>query len=228
MIARVRGILDEVQGQVALVKAEGVVVGGLEVTLEVMIPAYLAVELAGSVGKPVTFWTLAYMDSPNQGASFVPRLIGFSSQRERAFFELFTTVKGIGNRRALRALAEKPGRIASAVMRGDAKALTNLPEVGKRLAETIIAELKGKVDAYAEMEGAIVNGAVGRGVNGAAGFGGLGGDQVGEAEREAIDALVNLGQGRAEAERNVQRVVAADKSKAGSVEELIRAVFAGR
>lgn len=227
MIARVRGILDEVQGQVALVKADGVVAGGLEVTLEVMIPAYLAVELAGSVGKPVTFWTLAYMDSPNQGASFVPRLIGFSSQRERAFFELFTTVKGIGNRRALRALAEKPGRIASAVMRGDAKALTNLPEVGKRLAETIIAELKGKVDTFAELEGAIVGGAAGRGVNGSS-AGMAGGDQIGEAEREAIDALVNLGQSRAEAERNVQRVVAADQSKAGSVEELIRAVFAGR
>jgi Holliday junction DNA helicase RuvA len=227
MIARVRGILDEVQGQVALVRADGVVAGGLEVTLEVMIPAYLAVELAGSVGKPVTFWTLAYMDSPNQGASFVPRLIGFSSQRERAFFELFTTVKGIGNRRALRALAEKPGRIASAVMRGDAKALTNLPEVGKRLAETIIAELKGKVDTFAELEGAIVGGAAGRGVNGIS-AGMAGGDQIGEAEREAIDALVNLGQSRAEAERNVQRVVAADQSKAGSVEELIRAVFAGR
>jgi Holliday junction DNA helicase RuvA len=75
-------------------------------------------------------------------------LIGFSSERDRAFFELFTTVKGIGNRKALRALVRPFAETATAIANRDAKTLTDMPEIGKRSAETIIAELHGKVDVF--------------------------------------------------------------------------------
>jgi len=78
----------------------------------------------------------------------LPRLIGFSSERDRAFFELFTTVKGIGNRKALRALVRPFAETATAIANRDTKALTEMPEIGKRSAETIIAELHGKVDVF--------------------------------------------------------------------------------
>jgi Holliday junction resolvasome RuvABC DNA-binding subunit len=40
------------------------------------------------------------------------------------------------------------GEIASAIANKDAAALISLPEIGKRSAETIIAELSGKIDLF--------------------------------------------------------------------------------
>lgn len=236
MIARISGILESIEANVAVISpgtgaglagtsgaSGGGGTGGLagfDVALEILMPAYLAVQLAPSVGQRVTFHTLTYLEGQGQGTSFIPRVIGFSSPRERDFFELFTTVKGIGNRRALRALAEQPGRIAGAVVRGDAKALTQLPEVGKRLAETIIAELKGKIDIYADLEET----AKGSGISPRPSS--IPASTFSSAEEEAIVALMNLGQTRQEAERNIARVVAREPSRARDVDAMIRAVFA--
>jgi len=104
--------------------------------------------LLGQIGKSVEFYTLHYLEGQSQGNAFCPRLIGFSSARDRSFFELFTTVKGIGNRKALRALVRPFSETALAIANRDTTALTSLPEIGKRSAETIIAELHGKVDAF--------------------------------------------------------------------------------
>lgn len=240
MIARIRGTLESVVGNTLLLRAlerpvfdaggaPGVPVGGIaadmagtfDVWIEVAVPAYLAVAMAGSVGKAVTLWTTLYLEGQNQGSSFEPRLIGFGSLGERAFFDLFTTVKGIGNKRGLRALAEQPGVIAAAIMRGDARALAQLPEVGKRLAETIIAELKGKADAYADLT-------VNAGVPAPLRAGPAATSRLSVPEQEASAALMNLGQKRDEAERNVARITATDGAKTWSVDEIVRAVFAGR
>jgi len=105
-------------------------------------------ELLGKIGQPIEFFTLHYLEGQSQGSSFLPRLIGFSSERDRSFFELFTTVKGIGNRKALRALVRPFSETATAIANRDATALTSMPEIGKRSAETIIAELHGKVDVF--------------------------------------------------------------------------------
>ena len=59
--------------------------------------------LSEAVGSRIEFHTLHLMESHAQGASFVPRLMGFRSAQQRAFFELLTTVKGLGSRKALRA-----------------------------------------------------------------------------------------------------------------------------
>lgn len=224
MIARLRGILESIDEQTVLIRplpGDGPALAGLEMWLEVGVPAYLARSLAVSVGQPVTLWTMTYLEGQNQGSSFIPRLIGFSSARERDFFELFTTVKGIGNRRALRALAEEPGAIATAVVRGDAKALTQLPEVGKRLAETIIAELKGKIDIYADLTTTIA-GVAGKPLPTLTTPARIG------PEQDAVAALMNLGQKRDEAERNISRIVASDQARTWTVDDLVRAAFAGR
>lgn len=148
MICRITGTLRAIEGLAAVVEPAGM--GGL--CYEVMVPAFAAERLSARVGERVEFVTLQYLESQNQGASFIPRLVGFGSASEREFFDLLTTVKGIGNRKALRALAVEPGRIAAAIAAKDPKALTKLPEIGARLAETIIAELHGKVDGYLSMD----------------------------------------------------------------------------
>src|SRR5690606_7419780 len=150
MLSRIEGTLEAVEGQVVRLRLGG----GL--CIDAMAPAYLAERLAageageaGQVGSKVRLETLLTLEGSSQGTSFVPRLIGFESAGSRRFFEIFTTVKGLGSRRALRAMAVEPGVIAQAIVAEDHKALERLPEIGKRLAQTIVAELSGKVDGFA-------------------------------------------------------------------------------
>jgi Holliday junction DNA helicase RuvA len=76
-------------------------------------------------------------------------MVGFLSEGERDFFTKFISVKGIGIRRGLRSLSVPIGTIAAAIENGDDKALTALPEIGKRTAQQIIAELRGKMETFA-------------------------------------------------------------------------------
>ncbi|MGH7133208.1 MAG: Holliday junction branch migration protein RuvA [Phycisphaerales bacterium] len=221
MIARLSGQLEAVEGSIALVRVSGVG-SACELVLEVLTPAYLARALTTRMGERVTFHTLTYLEGQGQGTSFIPRVIGFGSPAERKFFELFTTVKGIGNRKALRAMAEPIGVIAGAIVRSDARALSQLPEIGKRLAETVIAELKGKVDAYATADA--LAGAGGSVQRTPAASNGL---VLTPAQRDAVEALVNLGEQRGEAERKVGIALERDAKLTGS-DAIIAAVFALR
>lgn len=144
MISRIEGVLEDVVDGVAEVRAGD----GAGLVHEVLVPACDAGELLMKQGKRVSFFTLHYLESQGQGSHFVPRLIGFSSREQRAFFELLTTVKGIGNRKALRAMQVSHARMAEAIASGDAKFLSTLPEIGKRTAESTIVELKGKLDPF--------------------------------------------------------------------------------
>lgn len=141
MICRIQGQLVAVRDGTAEVR-----VGDL--TYEVLVPAADSMLLATRVGEDVEFHTLHYLEGQGQGSSFWPRLIGFRSPVDRDFFELFTTVKGIGNRRALRALQLPFGRVAEAIAMRDHGTLQSLPEIGRRTAEAICVELKGKVDRF--------------------------------------------------------------------------------
>jgi Holliday junction DNA helicase RuvA len=73
---------------------------------------------------------------------------------DRAFFTKFVKVKGIGMRKALKALAEPMARTAAAIEGGDTAMLGRLPGIGKRAAEQIVAELRGKMKAFATGEAA--------------------------------------------------------------------------
>jgi Holliday junction DNA helicase RuvA len=150
--------------------------------------------------------------------------VGFAARQDRAFFELFTTVKGIGNRKALKAFAVEPAAIARAIQARDVKALTQLPEVGKRLAETIVAELHGKVEAFlAPGEIEALNNAS---LNLSAPRRSAAVEALGPVA-EAIQALVALGEMRAEAERLVELAVGrlGDKSASASADDIVSAVF---
>jgi Holliday junction DNA helicase RuvA len=143
MIARITGTLEQIDDGEALIALPG------GVAHQVLVPAYLARRLAAQpAGSAVTLHTLEYFESQNQGASFIPRLIGFASVAERSFFELLTSVKGLGNKRALRAMAGEPGLVARAIYDRDTRALQRLPEIGPKLAELIVHELKNKVEPY--------------------------------------------------------------------------------
>lgn len=208
MIRKIAGRLEAVEGLAALVSLPGV---GL--TYEVLVPAYLAERLVDRIGKSVELVTLEYLEGQGQGASFVPRIVGFGAPADRKFYELLTTVKGMGNRKALKAMAIEPGAFARAVAERDARALQQLPEIGKRMAETVIAELTGKVDAFVSYDGVEIKPRVSLPATG--------------PSTEAIATLVALGEVRAEAERLVERAMARDSTLA-TAEAIVAAAFSLR
>ena len=184
MIARITGRLEEVAEGSALIDA------GAGLWYEVLVPACQLEPLRRRVGQEVVLHTLHYLEGdPARGAQ-QPRLVGFATEAERDFFRLFTTVKGIGIRRGLRALIRPVSEVAAAIAEKDAKFLVALPEVGKRTAEQIIAELAGRVDEFA---GEITPAAEA---------------ELPEAAAEAQAVLVQLGERRADAAALVQRVLA--------------------
>ena len=134
-----------------------------------------------------------------QGSSFVPRLIGFSSSEARAFFELLTTVKGLGARKALRASSLPYSSIAEAIACRDSGLLTALPEIGKRTAETIIAELSGKVDRFLDAAPAALDSP-----------GDAGPPGTGIVMRDAVAALTQLGEPKLHARQLVEQAFADD------------------
>ena len=79
----------------------------------------------------------------------MPRMVGFLDAGERDFFTRFTSVKGIGIKKGLKALSVPIATIAEAIEDGDDKMLMSLPAVGKRMAQQIVAELKGKLQSFA-------------------------------------------------------------------------------
>ncbi len=73
-------------------------------------------------------------------------LYGFSTITEREMFEKLITVSGVGPRMALNILGTMSlDRLHSAIAGGQAEAFTRVPGVGKKTAEKIIFELKGKI-----------------------------------------------------------------------------------
>jgi Holliday junction DNA helicase RuvA len=142
MIARIEGKLVKLDSESALVQVGAV-------GYEVMLASYCINALSDKVGTDITLCTMEYYEGAPGGGSFVPRKVGFLSAGERDFFTKFTSVKGIGIKKALRALSIPIATIAAAIENGDDKTLMSLPEVGKRTAQQIIAELKGKLQSFA-------------------------------------------------------------------------------
>src|SRR5579863_1793724 len=116
---------------------------------ELLIPAVDVTLLQAGIGQEMTFHTVFYLEGDSSGGNIEPRLVGFLRPDDRAFFNLFITVKGIGPKKALRALVLPTGEIAQAIESKDTRYLCQLPQIGKRLAELIVAELAGKAGEFA-------------------------------------------------------------------------------
>ena len=73
-------------------------------------------------------------------------LFGFGTRDELALFEMLTSVSGVGPKAALALLSvSRPADLAAAIAAGDAAALARAPGVGKKTAERLIVDLRGKV-----------------------------------------------------------------------------------
>ena len=142
MIATIEGKLLKLDSDSALVQ-----VGAIG--YEVMLPGYCIDALSGNVGSDISLCTMEYYEGTPGGGNMIPRIVGFLNAGERDFFTKYTSVKGIGIKKGLRSLSVPIATIAAAIEDGDDKMLMSLPSVGKRMAQQIVAELKGKLQAFA-------------------------------------------------------------------------------
>lgn len=73
-------------------------------------------------------------------------LYGFRTKKELKFFELLLTINGVGPKMAMEILNEPAELIQNAIFSGNINELLKISGVGKKTAERIILELKGKVE----------------------------------------------------------------------------------
>ena len=140
-----------------------------------------------------------------------PRLIGFNSDIEREFFELFCSVDGLGVKKALRAMVRPVQDVARAIEQQDTKVIATLPGIGPATAERIVAKLRRRMPKFALMVTAT---------------GDLGESE--SVERGVVDEtfqiLLSLGHSESDA-RTLLEAPLATKAKYKDVESLLQAVY---
>jgi len=200
MIAKIAGRLERLDGAKALIDT------GAGLWYEVLVPAYSVDWLTRRVGQEVVLHTIHYLDGDPARGNLVPRLVGLPAEEDRRFIELFTSVKGIGLRKALRALARPVADVAAAIAAEDTAALTALPEIGKRTAQQIVAELHDRLDDFAAPATVATEA------------------KLNDAGLQAVSVLIQLGEKRADAAALVDRALAV-APELDSPEAIIQSVY---
>ncbi len=134
MIGRIAGTLVEKTPPQVLVDCGGV-------GYEIDVPMSTLYNLP-AVGERVTLFAHLVVREDAQ------LLYGFGTQAERAAFRELIRISGIGPRIALAVLSGLSiDDLAQVVTRQDAARLTQIPGIGKKTAERLLLELKGKLGA---------------------------------------------------------------------------------
>lgn len=132
MIASISGLLQARRDSSLVVQVGGV-------GLEIFVPTGVF-NAPVEVGQPVTLFTYLAVREDSL------RLFGFLTEEDRSIFELLLTVQGVGPRLALSVLSTlSPELLANAIHRDDAEVIARVPGIGKKTAQKIVLELKGKL-----------------------------------------------------------------------------------
>lgn len=189
-------MIASITGQLRHVGEDRIHLQAGAIVYELLVPASDLPLLQAELEQEMSFFTMLYIQGDANGSTLEPRLIGFLRRDDKRFFEKFITVKGIGPRKALKALALPAGEIAGAIEARDVRFLCQLPEIGRRTAEQIVAELAGKVKDFVagatEAKAPVI-----------------GGLRRSGPEEDAIAALMALGERRSDAEHLLDRVMSA-------------------
>lgn len=141
MMTKMTGILARVLEDEARLQ-----VGPFE--YQVLVPEAVRRQVQLRTGQEITLHVTEYLEGNSGGNRFVPRRLGFLTELEVEFFELFCTVEKIGSKKALKAMARPVREIAEAINRQDARWLSTLPGIGTATAEQIVTTLKRKVTRF--------------------------------------------------------------------------------
>jgi Holliday junction DNA helicase RuvA len=171
-------MIDMVSGQVASIDKTSIVVMIGGIGLRVNVPKTVF-DVVNGPGHPVTLFThLAVRED-------ALALYGFLTEEERSLFETLLGVSGVGPKLAISILSTLSiDHLRTAVGRDEPEVLTRVPGIGKKTAEKIVFELKGKI-----------------------GIGMLPGISVlSETDSDVIAALTSLGYSIVEAQSAIQSI----------------------
>jgi Holliday junction DNA helicase RuvA len=143
MIGRIAGILLEKNPPRLLVDCGGV-------GYEIDVPMSTFYNLPGTGERIILLTQMIVREDAHL-------LFGFGSAEERSTFRELLKITGVGARMALAVLSGMSvSELAQAVTLQDAARLTRVPGIGKKTAERLLLELKGKLGADLGATGAAV------------------------------------------------------------------------
>ena len=173
MIGRIQGILISVHPPRLLVDCQGI-------GYEVDVPMSTLYQLP-QAGQKITLLTHFQVREDAQ------QLFGFATETEREAFRQLIKISGVGSRTALAVLSGMSvNELAQAIAMQEAGRLTQVPGIGKKTAERLCLELKGKLAPDLGIVG--------------------GKPQVIEASSEVLQALLALGYSEKEAHLALKQI----------------------
>jgi len=202
-------LITKITGRLCRLEADAATLAIDAFEHEVFIPEFTRRQLQSLVGEAVSLHTIEYLEGNPMQGRLTPRLVGFLSEVEREFFELFCSVDGVGVKKALRAMVRPVREVAEAIEEQDTKSLAGLPGVGPATAERIVAKLRRKVPKFALL--------VAREVPYEA-------EVELDVVSETFDALRSLGHSESDARRLVDAALG-HKKKYKDVQELLQAIY---
>jgi len=201
MITKITGTLVSLSQERAVIAAE-------PFEYEVLIPEFTRRQLQQDIGKTVSLHTIYSLDGNPQG-KISPKLIGFLTEAEREFFDLFCSVDGVGTKKSLRAMVRPVQEVATAIEEKDEKFLASLPGIGAAMSERIVAKLRRKVPKFALL--------ISRDAP-------AGTSTATDVISETFEALLSLGHSESDARRLIDAVRETRKKFKDSA-ELIQAIY---
>lgn len=187
MIESIRGVVESCSHDTAVVR-----LGGLSLRLGV------TTETGSRLrpGEQAELFTHLYLREE------IVALYGFATQEERTLFEELMGVSGVGPRAALGFLSTfSPGALREAIEHEDLVRLTRVPGVGKKTAQRVVLELKGKLS---RIEGVATAG------------------PLAARDQELVSVLMNWGYSAVEA---AEALRSSDVAAASTDEDRIRAAL---
>lgn len=170
-------MISVVQGEVAAIRGDSLVVMVGGVGLSIHVPAQLCQER--HPGEKIGLFTSLVVREDSM------TLFGFSTEEEQFFFDLLMGASGVGPRTALAIISIlSVETIRRAVLSEQPDVLARVPGVGKKTAIKILLHLQGKVGAGGALEGIPLS----------------------DVDGEVLDALTSLGYSIVEAQTALQSI----------------------
>ena len=144
-------MITKITGKLIKLEDDKLTLGLDSLEYQILIPEFTRRRLQRELGKTISLHTIQYLEGNPMQGRLTPRIIGFLTEVEREFFELFCSVDGVGVKKALRAMVRPVREVAAAIEEQDAKSLSGLPGIGAATSDRIIAKLRRKVPKFALM-----------------------------------------------------------------------------